>query len=99
MKSSNLKKLQEEFNKPNEILSNTNTNYNSIKTIIPKICNNKISKNKSISMIKDENDLMFNEKGEYQKSNISKQMGISIYMDDEEEVKQFIEKESFLKNF
>ena len=99
MKSSNLKKLQEEFNKPNEILSNTNTNYNSIKTIIPKICNSKISKNKSISMIKDENDLMFNEKGEYQKSNISKQMGISIYMDDEEEVKQFIEKESFSKNF
>ena len=50
-------------------------------------------------MIKDENDLMFNEKGEYQKSNISKQMGISIYMDDEEELKQFIEKESFSKNF
>ena len=93
MKNNDLKKLHEEFNKQNGIFSNNYINSNANKPN-PPINNNFLSNNKSKS--KDENDLVLNEKGNDVKYNRSKHMMTSIDMD--EEGKQFLEKQSFLKN-
>jgi hypothetical protein len=81
LKNNNLKKLHEEYNKTNGMLSNSITNNNSN---MPNNSNLNFYNQGTKAKEKEDYDLIFNEKESEQKDKRNSQRIISIDMDDEE---------------